>query len=76
MKLTSFSIRNDDLVGFGVGSTGISYCVHFDIEVWHENWEKEGITIGDFLNKKAYIIAPVRNINCTRMTQFIKGVAR
>jgi len=72
MMLNSFSIRGDDLVGFGVGSTGINYAIHFDIEVWKDEWEKKGITLKDFLNKQAYAETSIRNHFNSKITKFIK----
>jgi len=71
MKLEKFSIRDNHLVGFGTGTGTREYAVHFDIETWKETWEKEGISIEDFLNERAYIETNVRN-RPRQKTKFVK----
>jgi len=61
MKLTSFSIRGEDLVGFGKGATGIMYAVHFDINAWKPEWEKDGLTKEDLVTGKGYCLTSIRN---------------
>jgi hypothetical protein len=75
MKIDNFSIQNGDLVGFGRGRGQREYMVHFNIEMWHEQWEKEGIDINDFLDNKAYIETCIRNVSNGSPTRFIKKEA-
>lgn len=71
MKVTSFSIRDNYLVGFCSGSTNRDYMIHFDIEAWHKVWEREGIILNDFLDKKAYCITSIRNARNGKLTKFL-----
>jgi len=76
MKVYNFYVKDGFLVGFAWGTTGRTYWINWHIQTFRSDWEKEGITLNDFLDNKAYVETNIRNRFMANRTKFIKRKRR